>query len=222
MELYYVISVIDRPKREKTAALYEDVGARLVMSKLARGTAKTEHLSMYNLDPTEKVIVSGVLNASETKTLMKAAQDKLYIDIPGNGIMMAIPLKSVAGGKLLSYLSGGEQKGTPKMSFEYELIVVILNEGHADSVMDAARRAGAGGGTVLHAKGTNRVGAQQFLNVSIADEKNIIYIVASQKEKADIMRAINESAGQNTPAGAICFSLPVSSVVGLRKRQTEE
>lgn len=34
------------------------------------------------------------------------------------------------------------------MEFNHELIVVILNEGYADLVMDAARAAGAGGGTV--------------------------------------------------------------------------
>lgn len=39
-------------------------------------------------------------------------------------------------------------------AFLYELIIAIVNCGHADTVMDAARAAGAAGGTVLHAKGT--------------------------------------------------------------------
>ena len=36
------------------------------------------------------------------------------------------------------------------MDFSHELIMVIMNEGYSDTVMDAARSAGAGGGTVLH------------------------------------------------------------------------
>ena len=107
------------------------------------------------------------------------------------------------------------------MHFEHELIVVILNEGHSDMVMDAARGAGAGGGTVLHAKGTGGIGTEKFFGVSLADEKDVIYIVASGKEKAAIMNAINKEAGPSTKAGAISFSLPVSDVAGLRRLYDE-
>ena len=62
------------------------------------------------------------------------------------------------------------------MNFDYELIVVILNEGHSDMVMDAARSAGAGGGTVLHAKGTGAIGTEKFFGVTLANEKDVIYI----------------------------------------------
>ena len=104
------------------------------------------------------------------------------------------------------------------MNFAHELIIVILNEGHVDLVMDAARSAGAGGGTVLHAKGTGSVGTEKFFGVSLADEKDMVYIVAHSDEKAAIMRAVTEKAGPGTPSGAICFSLPISSVAGLRSR----
>lgn len=107
------------------------------------------------------------------------------------------------------------------MEFAHELIVVILNEGYSDFVMDAARSAGAGGGTVLHAKGTGRSRAESFFGVSLADEKDVVYIVAYADQKADIIRAIQEQAGPGTKAGAICFSLPISAVAGLRERETE-
>ena len=87
--------------------------------------------------------------------------------------------------------------------------------------MDAARAAGAGGGTVLHAKGTGSKRGEKFFGVSLADEKDMVYIIAYADEKTAIMRAINENAGPGTKAGAICFSLPVSSVAGLRERDEE-
>ena len=102
------------------------------------------------------------------------------------------------------------------MTFAHELIVAILNEGQSDFVMDAARSAGAGGGAVLHAKGTGSGRAEKFFGVTLADEKDVVYIVARSEEKAAIMKAIKENAGPGTPAGAICFSLPISSVAGLR------
>ena len=133
--------------------------------------------------------------------------------------MLTIPLKSVAGGKTFAYLTDDlKTGGAPNMNFEPDLITVILNEGYSDFVMDAARAAGAGGGTVLHAKGTGGTRGEKFFSVSLADEKDMIYIIAHKDEKAAIMRSINEQAGPCTKAGAICFSLPISSVAGLRAR----
>lgn len=220
MELYYVIAITDHDRGEAMNALYRAAGLRGILSMPGRGTATSEHLAIYGLDATEKYVISAVGNRSEVEGLIKSAKRKLFIDIPGNGVMLTVPLKSVAGGKTLAYLTD-EQKtgGAPRMDFEHELIIVILNEGYSDFVMDAARAAGAGGGTVLHAKGTGGTRGEKFFSVSLADEKDMIYIIAHKDEKAAIMRLINEQAGPGSKAGAICFSLPISSVAGLRARE---
>ena len=219
MELYYVIAITDHDRGEAMNALYRAAGLRGILSMPGRGTATSEHLAIYGLDATEKYVISAIGNGSEAEGLIKSAKRKLFIDIPGNGVMLTVPLKSVAGGKTLAYLTNDcKTGGTPHMEFKHELIVVILNEGYADFVMDAARAAGAGGGTVLHAKGTGSRRGEKFFGVSLADEKDMVYIIAHADEKAAIMRAIHENAGPGTKAGAICFSLPVSSVAGLRER----
>lgn len=220
MELYCVIAITDHERGEAMNTLYRAAGLRGILSMPGRGTATSEHLAIYGLDATEKYVISAIGNGSEAEGLIKSAKRKLFIDIPGNGVMLTVPLKSVAGGKTLAYLTD-EQKlgGAPRMDFEHELIIVILNEGYSDFVMDAARAAGAGGGTVLHAKGTGGTRGEKFFSVSLADEKDMIYIIAHKDEKAAIMRSINEQAGPGSRAGAICFSLPISSVAGLRARE---
>ena len=219
MELYCVIAITDHERGEAMNTLYRAAGLRGILSMPGRGTATSEHLAIYGLDATEKYVISAIGNGSEAEGLIKSAKRKLFIDIPGNGVMLTVPLKSVAGGKTLAYLTD-EQKlgGAPRMDFEHELIIVILNEGYSDFVMDAARAAGAGGGTVLHAKGTGGTRGEKFFSVSLADEKDMIYIIAHRDEKAAIMRSINEQAGPGSRAGAICFSLPISQVAGLRER----
>ena len=151
--LNYIIAITDRDKPRKMAELYSRLGLQPILTNLAMGTARSEHLALYGLDSTEKAITGSIANDEDTAKLIKAAKEQLYIDIPGNGVMLAIPIKSVAGGRNLSYLSAGKAiGGRPKMEFKHELIIAILNEGQSDSVMKAAREAGATGGTVLHAK----------------------------------------------------------------------
>ena len=98
----------------------------------------------------------------------------------------------------------------------YELVIVIANQGYIELVMDAARGAGAYGGTVLHAKGTGMEQAEKFLGVSLAAEKEIILIVAKKEQKNDIMKAVMEQAGMESKAKSIVFSLPVTDTAGLR------
>ena len=115
----------------------------------------------------------------------------------------------------MSYLNGGKPtEGAPEFNYNYEIVLAIANEGYTDSVMDAARSAGARGGTVLHGKGTGSKDAEKFFKVSIASEKEVIMIVAKASEKAEIMKAIVTQAGTSTEAGAVVMSLPVTAVAG--------
>ena len=99
---------------------------------------------------------------------------------------------------------------------DYELLVAIANQGYIDTVMDAARSAKAGGGTVIHAKGTGMELAKKYLGVSLVEEKEVILIVTKSREKNQIMKAIMEQAGLDSIERTIVFSLPVTSVAGIR------
>ena len=82
--------------------------------------------------------------------------------------------------------------------------------------MDDAREAGAHGGTIIHAKGTGMEAAEKFMGVSLAAEKEIIFIVTKSEEKNAIMQAVMKDAGLDTKAKAIAFSVPVNDTAGLR------
>ena len=112
------------------------------------------------------------------------------------------------------FISRGKGRHITRVIDSYELILAIANEGRTDMVMNAARSAGATGGTVLHGKGTGREEEAKFYNVSIAQEKEVIMIVARTEQKSAIMQAILRKAGPDSEAGTIVFSLPVSEVAG--------
>ena len=174
--------------------------------------------------PTEKAIILAVADGDATRRFMRAAKIRMFIDIPGNGIMLSVPLKSVGGGKTMAYLTDnktvtGEK---PDLNTTHELVVVIINEGCSDMVMAAARPAGASGGTVLAGKGTGTRESEKFLGISLANEKEVVLIVAEKSKKSAIMKAIMEKAGPGTDAAAICFSLPVTAVEGLRRIDPED
>jgi len=97
----------------------------------------------------------------------------------------------------------------------FELIITIVNRGFADQVMDAAKEAGASGGTVLYARGTGIHEAEQFFGVTIQPEKELVLILTEYEEKNSIMRAISKGAGLATMGRGMTFSLPVDEVLGI-------
>ena len=88
--------------------------------------------------------------------------------------------------------------------------------------MAAARAAGATGGTVIAAKGTGVAQSEKFHGLSLANEREVVLIVAGAEIKAAIMKNVIEQAGPQTEAGAICFSVPVSHVAGIRRIDRED
>lgn len=144
MILNLVAVIVDRSRAKLTAELFESHKLPMVLAMLARGTATSEVLDLYGLEATDKTLLVTVAGGDMTHQLMRAAKRKLFIDVPGNGIMLAIPIKSVGGGRTLAFISGGAapDSSAPELKFEHELIMAVINEGHTDPVMDAARSAG--------------------------------------------------------------------------------
>lgn len=138
----------------------------------------------------------------------------------GTGVSFIVPLSSVGGRKTLQFLVNEQEfekeEETSMKDTDYELLVAIANQGYIDTVMDAARSAKAGGGTVIHAKGTGMELAKKYLGVSLVEEKEVILIVTKSREKNQIMKAIMEQAGLDSKERTILFSLPVTSVAGIR------
>ena len=107
-------------------------------------------------------------------------------------------------------------------SYKHEVIFCIVNSGFSEEVMDAARQGGAKGGTVIRARGTAAPEAEKLFNIAIQPEKEIVMILVESKIKNDIMHALYNAVGLNTPGQGIAFSMPVDSVVGLTSFSAEE
>lgn len=211
-----MITITDRGRCEDFAAWYRSHGVSLVLTALGRGTATVEILDYLGLEASEKAVLFCV--APRSPRLVREAARALWLDVPGSGILMTLPVSAVGGAMTRAYLTQ-EREGETDMerANTHELVVVITNQGHTELVMDAARSAGATGGTAIHAKGTGTELAKKFFGVSIASERELIFILARAADKAAIMKAVMAQAGMQTEAQSLVFSLPVSDLAGLRE-----
>ena len=101
------------------------------------------------------------------------------------------------------------------MKYHHEAIICIVNSGYSDAVMDAAKKLGARGGTVINARGTAPKDAETFFGITIQPEKEIVMILVPSSIKANVLHALYQEVGLDTAGQGIAFALPVDAVVGL-------
>ena len=97
-----------------------------------------------------------------------------------------------------------------------DAIFCIVNKGFTDLVMVAARKVGATGGTLLHARGTGNQDFEKFYGIAVTPEKEIVIIVVKKEMTDKVLLSINEAAGLDSPGQGIAFALPVADYLGLK------
>ena len=224
-DLYLFITIVRRKDAKEYEKFYQNEGISNIYSIPCNGTAHARTLDILGIERTEKTMILSAVTDATLKKLKKHLTINMKIDLPDRGVAMAIPF-SGGGSRTLEHFFADQQRSTQitevtEMQSSHELIIAIYEKGYTDLVMDAARAAGAGGGTTISAKGT-AAGAEKFFGLSLAVEKEMALIVSSIDKKKDIMKAIIQNAGMDSKAHSLVFSLPVSDTAGFRFADTVE
>lgn len=218
--IFLMTTIVDRKNAGRYVEVFQENDLNVMYLTLGYGTASNEVLDYLGMESREKAVAFSVVEEQTWLTVKKQLEKKLKIDAPGGGISFTTPLSSIGGKKTLQYLLENENYQKEEESVlkdtTRELIIVIAEQGYTELIMDAARGAGAYGGTVIHAKGTGKEAAEKFMGVSLAMEKEMLFIVTKTEQKNSIMQAIMKDAGLDSKAKSIVFSLPVTDTAGLR------
>ena len=99
---------------------------------------------------------------------------------------------------------------------KFELVIALVNTGFSEVVMEAAKEAGAKGGTVVHARGTAGEDISKKYGIVITPDKEMILILVSAKITDKVIEEIYKKAGLSTDGQGIVFSLPVDNIAGLK------
>ena len=222
-----LVTIMDRGKGERVVDFYRSRGLPYHFITLGFGTSNSQILDYFGLSETEKDIVLTLVQGDHSRRLLEDTTNDFRMTGPGRGILFTLPLSGVSGRvpQILEHIkekeaAGMEEKREPTMEEEgkkvpFDLVLTVVERGNVDAVMQAASKAGARGGTVLHARRVGYEEAESFLGFTIQPEKEIVAILAPRTMKHKLMLAINEAAGIKTDSRGLLMSLPVEDIMGL-------
>ncbi len=214
------VTIVDKDKTERIVKLFKRYNINYSCSINAKGTASGSLLSYFGLDDVKKNIVLSVVPCVLETKIMYLLHNKLEMYKPGNGICFSLGITSASRYLSSMYSNLGIQKEEYSMESdkEYELIVLIVSEGYASAAMDAAKRVGANGGTLINGIGLGSEEATKFLGITIEPEKDVVLIITEKDEKKKVMQEVTDEVGLSHEGRGVCFSMPVDNVVGLTEK----
>ena len=219
-----MLFMIATPKlANKAANLFKEDNVPLQYLFYAQGTASSEIMDTLGLGSIDKTVLMSMIPKLFADKLLIKLRKELHLGMPNTGVAFTVAISGASARtiKMLESLPPEESQGTLRKEEnevtenEYNMILVIVNQGFSEEVMDAARPAGASGGTAFHCRRVGNEEAMKFWSISVQQEKEIVLILVKKESKLPIMQAIAQKCGMQTEANGMVLSLPVDGVEGM-------
>ena len=160
-----IVSIVERGQGRNMIELFN--GQRLThhLQCAGKGTATSEIRDLLGLDGVEKDVIFTVGRGTMVNRVMRDLNNELRGAARSRGIVFDMKLTAMAHVTALAIQMNvqnevGRVDTMTEEGMENSMILVTVNQGFTEEVMETARKAGARGGTIIHARwaGSESVG----------------------------------------------------------------
>ena len=216
-----LVSIVNHDDEKRLKEILDETSVALSFMFAGTGTARSAVLDYLGIGGTEKSVILSLIPESDEEAIMRELRVRMSLYLVGRGISFTIPLSAVS--QIVS--NGLESAATEKTidgskimkdeQRQYDLIIAAVAANYVDDAMEAARSAGAAGGTIVRGRSTSNEKAEQFIGISLMHEQELLFILTTRERKLAIMQALSEKVGLKTEAGGVIFSVPVDKTAGI-------
>jgi nitrogen regulatory protein PII len=222
--LDFLITIVNEGQDSAIVKILMDNNASVAFSSHGKGTASSDLYEVFGLSNNGKQVVFSLIKDSSWGRVKAGIEERFAVSNFAKGVSVLVAVDSLCGVSSYKFLSNtrtlNEGKGVLPVEAinkkdDYQVVMAIVNDGFTDLVMDAAKKAGARGGTILTARGTGNKDIEKFFGVVITPEKQIVMILVPKAIKDKVIESIYKEVGINTKGQGIAFSFPAADVVGI-------
>ena len=208
-----LLSIVEIGKGKKLIKELNNLKVKLNFQTVGLGTAPTEMMDIFGLGTNDKDVVISLGSENDIKDMIAnfGAIFQSYSKYGGLMVVLDVAAASRVLCEILNYNSSqNKEKGTVNMRNEHHnnLIIISVNEGYSEDVMQVARKAGATGGTVIKGRLADLEQFAEFIENKVDGEREMLCILAPSKVSDRIMEDVNQEFGISSPANGIIFALP--------------
>jgi len=213
-----LFAILNSNPKSKINTIFDKNKINLKLVTHGIGTASPSLLDYFGIAETKKDIYLAVIPDYLENKILNGLNKEFNIDVPGTGIAFTVPISSSNRYVSQPFEDSSEMKEVVKLdkTNKYHLIITIVLEGHLEQVMNAAKRVGASGGTVIRGRGLGNKEAVKLFGFEIEPGRELVLNIVDEKIKNKVMEEITKEVGIKTPGKGVCISLPVDAAVGIK------
>lgn len=230
--LYILVTIVNDGQAPAIIKICENKGASFSFTCRGKGTANSDFYEVFSFTQSDKQLIFTPIRCDMYPDIKAALTERFEISDGAKGVAALLPVSSIIGKNAYRLLSDervnlnakGAKEIMDKTDMEknFELIVAIVNDSYTDLVMDAAKAAGARGGTIFNARGTGNKDIESFYGIVITPEKQVVLILVPKDIRDNVVSAIYKNAGLQSKGQGIVFTLPTTDVLGVMEERNEE
>ena len=217
-DMKLIISFVERGQGNGLAKFYAEHNVSFSLQSVGVGTASSDLLDVLGIGSAEKDVLFSLASRVNAERLMDRLADNLR-NIREKGIVFSMPLTGLNNvvATVLERQGDAGNRGGDEMDANVanSLVLVMVNQGNTDAVMNTARAAGARGGTVIRSRFMGLAELDEMYESMQEGEKEIIAMVVPTTQRNTIMDTINKKHGLKTEAGAVILSLGIDRIAKL-------
>jgi len=213
-----LLSIVQEGIGESLVAATKKAGAQGSTILLADGVAENTILRLLGIGDSKKEMVLTLIPQELVDSVTEVLHTFRRKKRLACGIAMLIDVQQI----LHHNSNDSPFEPTPNqnprresMDSPHTLVTCIVNKGNAEEVMEAARKAGATGGTILAARGTGKEEDQKFFGVQLVPEKEMLMILVGSGLTGSVLEAIREVPCLAQPGSGIAFCIDVERFMTL-------
>ncbi len=217
-----IVALFSIIQRGKGAQFIKTLEARNVIMHfqfVGAGTASNEMMDILGLGNNDKDILISLADYKTITSLSNELGKNVGAGMGMGGLSMVISLNAVS--RISEQIirrnrDENEEKenggGSMHSEYKYSLILISVNRGFTDDVMQTAKKAGATGGTVIKARLAEGQIIEAYANAKLNEEKEIVTILAPDSVRNQILEDVNREFGLKSEAQGVVLSVPVDKV----------
>lgn len=191
IEMDHVTIVVPEGKGKSILELAKLKGIPSGTVTVGHGTANKELLQQFDNKDIRRDIVSLVMATDLASIFLKELSEKYSLGKPGHGVAWATNINDVYTEAINNLDDENRERG------EFQVITAIIKNNTAEELMDAARGAGATGGTILAP--SEEFSASLFSKETKGND-DVVIIISKNELVESIMEAIRNTSLDNTKA----------------------
>ncbi len=215
-----LIIIVNRGKGSKIMQHALQHGAKGASCLFGKGTVQNNVLQLIEMNDVNKEIVLIVVPSKKEQDILKELNNKFHFERQNHGIAFTIPLVGLLNLKNDISCKYKNDDALSLVKNEYMALLLVVDKGKAETVIEISQNAGYYGGTIMKARGSAS-SLNILLDMIVEPEKEAVLMLTKAESVHKLTNLLKSELQLESENTGILIKLGVSNTIGLFESDKE-